>query len=54
LAWANGENGQPFRKVHLLGKEIPLPKPSALLGDKMFAHIDGYISLTGTSKTDRN
>ena len=54
LAWANGEKGQSFRKVHLLGKEIPLPKPSALLGDKMFTHIDGYISLTGTYRTDSN
>jgi hypothetical protein len=47
-AWANGGREQPFRKICLVGKNIPVPKPSSLLGDKMFRHIDGYISLTGT------
>lgn len=52
LLWANGVNKQLFRKVHLLGKDVSFPKPSSFLGDKVFGHIDCYISLTSSHKID--
>jgi hypothetical protein len=54
LSWANDEKGQPFRTVHLIGKGISFPKPSSFLGDKVFAHIDCYVSLTGSHRTNSN
>ncbi len=53
LIWVNGKKKGEIRQVHLLGKDIAYPKASPFLGDKMFAHIDTHVSLTGTYKTDK-
>jgi hypothetical protein len=52
LSWANEDNNRPFEKVHLVGKGVSFPKPSSFLGDKVFAHIDCYISLTNSYKME--
>lgn len=51
LDWANGGAGR-YKKVHLVGLGVPYPPKDGLWGDKLFAHLDSYLSLTGTKTVD--